>query len=277
MQSEIILIGNELLIGKIKDTNGQFIIKQMLRFGHQIARITIIPDCVDTIAEAIKECVSRSPAFIFISGGLGPTYDDMTFEGIAKAFDVDLVLNETALGFLKQRYQKLKESGKIKYSDLNQSRRKMAYLPENATALFNPAGAAPCALIELKSKKGFTRIVAMPGFPDELQAIFEMHVLPMLEKTHSHYYHAGIRFKGVGESTLAADVMALRDDYPEIWIKTHPRKTNEPDINNEIHLTAFLESDDKEQNEKLKSRINALKEKCKKIVERFDGAVIDEY
>ena len=104
MESEIILVGNELLIGKIQDINGQWIIKRLLEFGHRVARITIIADDVDIIAKTVRDALKRSPEFIFISGGLGPTWDDLTAEGISKAYDVKLVLNDEALNYIKNRF-----------------------------------------------------------------------------------------------------------------------------------------------------------------------------
>jgi nicotinamide-nucleotide amidase len=271
------LIGNELLIGKIEDTNGKYIINKLLTLGHQISRVTIIEDDVDIIAETIQDAIERNPVFIFTCGGLGPTYDDMTFEGVAKAFNVDLVLNEKALGYIKERYQKLVDIGRLKSFEMNESRTKMANIPQNAKPLKNSAGAAPGILIEHKTKKGKTKLISMPGFPDEMQAIFEEHVVPLVQELVSHYYHAGIIYSGVGEGTLAGDIIKLRKEYPEIWIKTHPEKSGGKDVQGEIHLTAFIDSDDEKLNKSLKTKIKDLREKCKVLVEKYEGKVLDFY
>lgn len=277
MFSEIILIGNELLIGKVEDSNGKYIISKLLTLGHQISRVTVIPDDVDIISDTIKDALKRKPVFIFTCGGLGPTFDDLTFEGVAKAFGVELVLNEEAVGYIKDRYDKMVQDGRLKSFEMNESRIKMAKIPQNAQALKNSAGAAPGILIEHKHQKGSTRLISMPGFPDEMQAIFTEHVIPMVQGLAAHYYHAGIIFSGVGESTIAADLIQLRKEYPEIWIKTHPQKNTNIYLQNEIHLTAFIDSDDDNLNKALKTKIKDLREKCKTIIEKLDGKIIDFY
>jgi len=90
MTSEIILVGNELLIGKIRDINGFWMIQRLLDFGHDVSRMVFIPDDIPIIAKTILESLSREPMYLFISGGLGPTHDDVTFEGIARALNVSI-------------------------------------------------------------------------------------------------------------------------------------------------------------------------------------------
>ncbi|MHA1475305.1 MAG: molybdopterin-binding protein, partial [Promethearchaeota archaeon] len=108
MDCEIILIGNELLIGKIRDTNGQWIIEQLLHFGIKISRIITIPDDVDIIKSTIQESIRRKPEYIFTSGGLGPTYDDMTLEGVSLGLNpkVPLEYNDEAFDMIKFIFKK---------------------------------------------------------------------------------------------------------------------------------------------------------------------------
>ncbi|MHA1395516.1 MAG: competence/damage-inducible protein A [Promethearchaeota archaeon] len=277
MYAEIILIGNELLIGKIQDTNGIFMIRKLLEYGIQVSRITIIPDDVDVISNEIISALKRHPLFIFTSGGLGPTYDDMTFEGIAKAFNVPLVLNKEALKYLKERYDKLKKMGRTQFSEINESRLKMVKIPSNAKPLKNNAGAAPGILIEIKHKKGTTKLIAMPGFPDEMKAIFEDHVISFLKEVKSYYYHAGIKFLGIGESQIAEDLIRFRKQFPEIWIKTHPIKENTPIVRNEIHLTTFFDEDNEIKKEEIKKRMHELLELCKATIKKYNGKILEIY
>ncbi|MHA1821431.1 MAG: competence/damage-inducible protein A [Promethearchaeota archaeon] len=320
MNAEIILIGNELLVGTIKDSNGYWLIHQLLKYGIRVDRITIIPDDIKVISETLREAIKRRPAFIFTSGGLGPTYDDMTYEGIAHAFNLKVELNEEVLEHLKARYEKLKKLGKVKDTGLNESRRKMAYIPPNAIPLENPVGAAPGLLIKVsfedlenKDKQGGTqdsksevsgekdeeteddydyyyyskykgkpvkmlRIIVMPGFPDELQGIFNKHVIPILEKLHSYFLHAGIKFEGhIGESTIANKIKDLRREYPEIWIKTAPQKTDKSIIMMEVHLTTFLESSNEEELKALERRLKELRSRIIKIIEEENGKIKEIY
>jgi len=277
MSAEIILIGNELLIGKVKDTNGSYLIDELLKYGIKINRMTIIPDDIEVIAEEIKSAIDRKPLLIFTSGGLGPTYDDMTLEGIAKALGVELNLNNEALEQVKERYRKLKQIGRVKTEDLTESKLKMAKIPINSIPLKNNAGAAPGILININHDKGLTKLISMPGFPDELKSIFNDHVVPILKQLHANYYHAGLKFLNVGESDIAPDLIELRARYPQIWIKTHPVKDNTSIIKNEIHLTMFLVDVEESNKSKLINDIIELRETLKNRIEKLGGEVIEIY
>ena len=106
MNSEILLIGNELLIGKVHDTNGNWTIDQLLPIGMEISQITIIPDAIPRIHASITEALARSPRFLFTSGGLGPTFDDMTLAGITGALSPpqELVEHPKALEMIYRSY-----------------------------------------------------------------------------------------------------------------------------------------------------------------------------
>ena len=92
---EILLIGNELLVGKTRDLNGYWLGKQISPFGISVTRITTIRDEIETIASTLNEIVDRKPEYIFTSGGLGPTYDDASIAGIAKGLGKKLILDDT--------------------------------------------------------------------------------------------------------------------------------------------------------------------------------------
>ncbi|MEX2684428.1 MAG: competence/damage-inducible protein A [Candidatus Sigynarchaeota archaeon] len=223
-KAEILLVGNELLVGKIRDANACWLGKQLGTFGISITRVTIIRDDVKDIALTINEIVARRPDYVFSSGGLGPTFDDVTIQGIADGFKKDLVLDEKALGWLKERYEKQVKLGVLKRQDteLNESRRKMAYIPVGSIALHNSAGAAPGVLIEM----GNTRIFVLPGVPRELQAIFAEEIAPILQRENQgiKYHEFGFRLDGVGESTMAEKINALMKEIDErVWIKSHAK------------------------------------------------------
>ncbi|MBN2156649.1 MAG: competence/damage-inducible protein A [Candidatus Lokiarchaeota archaeon] len=281
MTSEIILVGNELLIGKIRDINGYWMIQRLLEYGHDVSRMILIPDEITVIAKTILESLFREPMFLFISGGLGPTHDDLTFEGIARALNLPLVLNSEALGFIKERYSKLGKEG-ITSTELYESRKKMALLPEGAIPLRNLNGTAPSIMIEAQNTNK-TKIFAMPGVPSEFQSAFNHYVVPLLQHSDSHYLQAGFIFENVGESQIAAEIDTLQEEHPEIWIKTHPRivvSLHEPihkPICVELHLTSFINSPSLEDIDKRKRSILELRNKIKKIVENKGGLVRNEY
>ncbi len=223
-KAEILLIGNELLVGKTRDANAYWLGKQIGSFGVSVTRVTIIRDDVKEIASAINEIMARRPSYVISSGGLGPTFDDVTIQGIADGFNKNLVLDEKALSWLKDRYDKLAKLGELPHLDswLNESRKKMAYIPEGATALHNSAGAAPGVLIEA----GAVRVFVLPGVPRELQAIFSEEIAPILQRENAGimFHEFGFRLDGVGESTMSEKINALMKEVDErIWIKSHAK------------------------------------------------------
>ncbi|TFG19574.1 MAG: competence/damage-inducible protein A [Promethearchaeota archaeon] len=277
MISEIILVGNELLIGKQRDINGFWMVNRLLDYGHEVSRLVIIPDDITTIAKTVLESLSREPIFLFISGGLGPTHDDLTLEGIARALAVPLILNEDAMDFIKERYSNLKKVG-ITSMEMYESRKKMAYIPENGKPLKNLNGTAPSVLIETKSiNKNKTKIFAMPGVPSELQSAFNHYVVPLLQHSESHYLQAGFIFEKVGESQVAAEIDAIQEEHPEIWIKTHPRIVTGIPVCVELHLTSFINSPSQEEISHRSEVIIDIRDRIKKIVESKGGFVRSVY
>ena len=117
--------------------------------------------------------------FIVIVGGLGPTFDDMTLEGIALALDSELEVNEPALKMVKEKYREYVKNGRMEKAELTSHRIKMAKLPKRADPLFNPVGTAP----GVKIKHNDATLIALPGVPSEMKALFEESVL---DKTTGH-------------------------------------------------------------------------------------------
>ena len=255
MECEIILIGNELLIGKIRDTNGQWMIEQLLHLGIKISRITTIPDDIEIIKTTIQDSIRRKPEYIFTSGGLGPTYDDMTLEGVSLGLNPACSLEENDEAFkmtqyiFKKRYpKKFKEITNIEqyliknYPNL----KKMAKIPKGSKPLINREGSAPGIYINGKLTNGRSKIICMPGVPAELKAIFSDHIIPELREKNfagkGEFHECSFIFHNLPESKLGEKIYEIKDKYPEIWIKTHPHKRT---INNylkyavELHLTSF--------------------------------------
>lgn len=230
---EIIVIGNEVLIGKTQDSNSSLLARRITKHGHLITRITTIPDDVDVIADTIKESLERSPDLIISSGGLGPTWDDLTLTGIAKGLNRELKLDKMAYNMLERRYNHVYEKGITKVGGMTQTREKMAYLPEDSYPLSNPIGAAPGVEIE----EGNTTIICLPGVPAELKGIFKLHVIPILKKEAGKFLEATLHFQGIGESEVAPMISAMRKQFPDLYFKTHPKLTEQLDI--ELSITVF--------------------------------------
>lgn len=233
---EIICVGNELLIGKIANTNAQWLAKRITTMGLNVNRITVIGDDAAEISKAVKEALKRKPRVIITTGGLGPTFDDKTLEGIAKALDVELKVNQEALKMIKQKYRQYLEEGRIKEKiELTPPRVKMATLPEKAQPLHNSIGSAPGVL----AKHENTVIIALPGVPSEMEAIFDESVQPLLKKMAGNavFYEISVTVDGIMESELAPLIDKTMHDNPYIYVKSHPGHRGEGKPHLELHLS----------------------------------------
>ncbi len=218
---EIICVGNELLIGKTLNTNAQWLAKRITTLGLNARRITIVGDDVDEISSATREAIQRNPRFLITTGGLGPTFDDKTLEGLAKALECKLEINEEALTMVKEKYRKYAEEGKMERAELTPPRVKMAKLPEGAKPLFNPVGTAPGVIME----HGSITILALPGVPSEMKAIFNESVASLLKQVARDvtFFEMGIESTGLIESEMAPIVERVMNDNPYVYIKSHPK------------------------------------------------------
>lgn len=178
MYAEILTVGDELLTGNTVDSNSAFIAKKLTERGYWVRRKVTVGDDVEEIEAAVRESLERKPEVLIISGGLGPTHDDVTMVAVASALGRKLVLCEGCLKRIGEFYRELYEKGVIDDPGLNEGRKKMAYLPEGAEPLENTEGAAPGACIE----HGGVKIFVLPGMPREMKAMLEREVLPRLGK-----------------------------------------------------------------------------------------------
>jgi molybdenum cofactor synthesis domain-containing protein len=216
---EIICVGNELLIGKTLNTNAKFLAKRATTLGLIVDRITVVSDDVNEIAGAIRESLRRNPRFIITTGGLGPTFDDMTFRGIAKGLKRKLEANDEALQMVRQKYQTLLMEGRLEKVELTPARVKMATFPVGTKPLPNPVGTAPGMVACVDG----TFLIALPGVPPEMEAIFEESIVPMLKKEtgKSAFFEASIYVQGMMESSLAPLIDKVMHGNPHVYIKSH--------------------------------------------------------
>ena len=235
---ELICVGNELLIGKTLNTNAHWLAKRITSLGLKLRRITTVADDLDEISSAVKEALARKPRFIITTGGLGPTFDDKTLEGIAKALNVKLKVNEEALKMVEEKYEEYVKEGRIEKAELTPHRIKMATLPKGAKPLPNPVGTAPGVLLEANN----TVIIALPGVPSEMKAIFEESVLPILRREAGNmiFYEAGLEVLGIVESEIAPIIDQVMHDNPYVYIKSHP-KGGERTSRIELHFSTTSE------------------------------------
>ncbi|MEM1569175.1 MAG: nicotinamide mononucleotide deamidase-related protein [Candidatus Bathyarchaeia archaeon] len=240
LKFEILTIGNELLIGKILNTNAQWLSRRITSLGGRVTRIITIGDDVNEISTTIRDCLSRKPDFIITVGGLGPTFDDKTLEGVAYAVNVKLEVNEEALKMVKMKYESLGRARGEKI-ELTPPRIKMATLPRSAKPLRNPVGTAPGVLLEAD---GVT-IICLPGVPEEMKAIFEDSISPIIRgRSKLVFCEKSLRLEGIYESDLAPIIDQVLKMNPKVYIKSHPKR-EEGGAYIELHFSTSDESLDK--------------------------------
>ena len=217
---ELITIGNELLSGRTLNTNAQWLGDILTDLGGIVLRCTIVRDDLADISSSIKDSTQRGTSCIITSGGLGPTYDDITLEGLALATRRELYVNKVALRQLEQRYNSMKKKGLIADSTISPSRMKMAKIPIGAKPLENPLGSAPGILLTYEK----STIICLPGVPDEMKAIMLRHVVPTLKRKFPKFYRleATLQISGITESILAPLLDIVLRKVNNVYLKSHP-------------------------------------------------------
>jgi nicotinamide-nucleotide amidase len=203
MLAEIITIGDELLIGQVIDTNSAWMAEQLNSIGIRVQQITSIPDERDHILKTLKEASTRAE-LILMTGGLGPTRDDITKQTLCDYFGSDLVFSEDAF----RNVERLFSARGMAVTELN---RRQAMVPACCRVIPNPNGTAPGMRFD---QEGIIYI-SMPGVPFEMKAMMEQEILPSLEGTHGQVIlHRTILTEGLGESYLAALIEPWEDALP---------------------------------------------------------------
>ncbi|UOB16978.1 competence/damage-inducible protein A [Abyssalbus ytuae] len=206
MLAEIITIGDEILIGQIVDSNSAFIAQKLNEIGISVYQITSVQDNREHILAALKEA-QQKVNIVIITGGLGPTKDDITKHTLCDYFDDKLIQNNEVLKHVEYLFQKYLTTP---ISDLN---RKQALVPSKAQVLTNRFGTAPGMWLE----KEEVVFISLPGVPYEMKALMEYEVLPRLqEKFHRPVIiHKTILTYGLGESAIAEKIEDWEDNLPK--------------------------------------------------------------
>lgn len=205
MNAEIITIGDEILIGQIVDTNSAFISKALNKIGISVYQITSVQDDKEHILKSLTEA-EENAHIIIITGGLGPTKDDITKRTIAEYFNDTLVQNEAVLDNIKRIW-----STYIK-RPLEQVNIDQALVPSTSQVLMNRYGSAPGMWL----RKGNKVFISLPGVPYEMKSLMENEVMPKLRETFKFPYilHRTLLTHGLGESSLAKRIEKWEDSLP---------------------------------------------------------------
>ena len=201
--ASIIIIGNEILSGRTQDTNSNYLAKILVEKGIALEEIRVIPDNHSTI-ESVVNNESTTKDYVFTSGGIGPTHDDITAEAIANCFDAPLVVREDAVELLAMNYKNGKK-------DLNAARLRMARIPEGARLIKNKISGAPGFIIK--------NVFVMAGVPQIFKAMVQEIILdirsvaPILSKTVKIFKK---------ESEISERLWDYADKYKDISIGSYP-------------------------------------------------------
>src|SRR5919106_1635892 len=212
----IVIIGNEILSGKVQDANAAYLLRELRLLGVDVKKVSVIPDEVDTIAIEVAT-FSRQFNVVFTSGGVGPTHDDVTIEGIAKAFGHRVIRHPELEGLLRSRYG----------GDLNEARLKLTEVPEGAVLVREDGLWLPAVTVE--------NVYIFPGIPDLLRQKFDS----LKERFREQPYFLRRVYVKESEGNIAAYLYDLLREFPDLMLGSYP------DIHNSLYKVMLtLESKD---------------------------------
>ncbi|MEJ2010727.1 MAG: CinA family nicotinamide mononucleotide deamidase-related protein [Anaerolineales bacterium] len=218
MEAEIITIGTEILLGQIVDTNTRTIAQRLRDIGLDIYRTSTVGDNAARIAEAVRDSMNRA-AVVITTGGLGPTIDDATREGIAQALGVETYFEPALWDQIRDRFASIGR-------EPSENNRRQAHIPKGAMPIENPVGTAPAFLVDTETSV----VIALPGVPAEMSYLLENDILPYLKqrlKLSGTILTRVVRTAGQGESTLDERIADLEQlSNPTVGLSAHPGRVD---------------------------------------------------
>ena len=247
--AEILCVGTELLLGEVINTNAAYIGRQLARLGISVYRTSVVGDNVARLEEAVNNAL-RASDLLILSGGLGPTYDDLTKETVAKVLGLPMVRDEKILKDIEEYFA---SSGRI----MPENNSKQADIPLGATALKNSTGTAPGIFVEKDEKA----VVLLPGPPFELIPMFEEFVFPRLRAMSdkiliSHNLHV----MGMGESEVEMHLIDLMQNSVNPSLAPYAKE-------GEMRLRVSALADSEAEGEKM----------CADIIEKVKASPVGKY
>lgn len=249
MKAEIICVGTEILMGNIVNTNAAYIAEGLAGLGISCFYQTVVGDNDSRLLELFKEASKRAD-IVILSGGLGPTEDDLTKETVARAMGRNLLLDDKAW----KQIQKFFEKRNLKLTDNN---KKQAYVPEGAKVLYNKNGTAPGIIAESEEVKA----ILLPGPPGELRPMWDEQVVPYLKSLSKEaFFTEMVKICGSGESFVETDLKDLIDAQSNPTIATYAKT-------GEVHVRVTARAENEKEAHKL------VKPVVKEIKKRFGSKI----
>ncbi|MGC8655724.1 MAG: molybdopterin-binding protein [Thermoplasmata archaeon] len=256
MRAGIITIGNEILKGKTVNTNAAEIGRILYFSGYEIYRGLVVPDIESEIRWAFRSLVGLCNVIVS-SGGLGPTFDDITVESFAHEFNIPLELN-------RETYDNIMKRTLERGLEMTREREKMALVPSGSKIIKNPVGSAPGIEFVIDNSK----IFILPGVPKEMKSMMEF-IGQEIKLNDSFYFEDSIIVKGIYEASLAPSIKKIMDKYGgSVYIKSHPSLYNNNESVIEIEVSAKGVNLD-EAKMIVKSAINDIVEEIHNLKEIF--------
>jgi len=212
----MVVVGNEILSGKVHDTNSYFAARELRKIGVALKRIAVVPDELQPIADEVGHC-ARNFEFVITSGGVGPTHDDITMEAVARAFGRPIVI-----------HPELERLIRLHFSERLATGMKMAEVPEGA--VLNAGGDLRFPTVQLEN------VYILPGIPQ----IFEVKLLALLGRFATDPYYIRTIYTSAGEGTIAEYLNTCLLSYPALLLGSYPRIGNP-----EYRVKLTLESKDR--------------------------------
>lgn len=260
MKAEIIILGTEILLGQIIDTNASFLARQLASIGFDVYRKTTVGDNEDRIAEAIRNGIQHADVVI-TTGGLGPTVDDKTRDAVARATDRELVLDEDLLAYITEFIER-------RGFKLGKNNPRQAQIPSDALPIHNPVGTAPGFIVHHND----SYVISLPGVPRELHHLMDNTVLPFL--TDKFGLQAVIKTRvlrtaGEGESAIDRQIAEFEESSnPTVGLAAHPGAVD-------IRISAKAEHED-EALKMLDDMEIQLRQRVGDIIFGIDKTTIEE-
>jgi molybdenum cofactor synthesis domain-containing protein len=208
-EADIVATGSELTYGQLVDTNSPWLADLLTRWGGLVRKITIVGDRIDDIVSVLQSGLREKLKLIVITGGLGPTEDDLTVEAIAKTLGRKTVFDEAAIEMVRAKCNQFK-------LEFTERRKLMARSVEGASLLNNSIGLAPGAMVEV----GETTIVALPGIPKEMKPMFESEVLPKIQQWAKGRMSV-LNLRAFCGSEVFSIFRRIQAEFPDIYLKFH--------------------------------------------------------
>ncbi len=203
IHAALLVIGDEILSGRTKDKNIGYLAEYLTNIGIDLKEVRVVPDEMDDIVAAVNALRARY-TYLFTTGGIGPTHDDITADAVAKALGIELYEDQRIIDLMLQR---------LKPGDMNESRRRMARIPAGAVHVANPVSKVPGFQIE--------NVIVMAGVPSIMQAMLD-DVAPRLT-TGARMLMETIEAQGIPEGTYAAGLGEIAKAHPRTIIGSYPQ------------------------------------------------------